>query len=83
MKRKKFLGVIIVFSILIFKTSLLKAGPFDPNPPTPAGSIPGTEGIPVDGGITILVAAGIGFGIKKIKDARQNNQDSCRQFDEK
>lgn len=28
------------------------------------------DGVPVDGGISALMAAGIGYGIKKIKDSK-------------
>ena len=30
------------------------------------------EDTPVDGGVTLIAAAAIGYGIKKIKDARAN-----------
>jgi len=29
---------------------------------------------PIDGGVSLLVAAGIGYGIKKAKDSRKKNQ---------
>lgn len=29
---------------------------------------------PIDGGIGLLVAAGVGYGIKKAKDSRQKNK---------
>lgn len=28
------------------------------------------EGVPIDGGISLLVAAGVGYGAKKMKDKR-------------
>lgn len=82
MKRKKIFGILLGFCVLILE-SINASAQIGPVPP-PGGSVPGTEqGIPVDGGITILVAAGIGFGVKKIKDARQNNKVACKQFEEK
>lgn len=29
---------------------------------------------PIDGGLSLLVAAGVGYGIKKVKDSRKKNQ---------
>lgn len=29
---------------------------------------------PIDGGVSLLVAAGVGYGIKKVKDSRKKNQ---------
>jgi hypothetical protein len=77
MKCIKSYRILITFLLFIFISKALysQGGPV---PPTPGGGIPGQEGIPVDGGITILVAAGIGFGVKKIKDARKNNQEACK-----
>jgi len=70
--------ILIVFCLLLLKSyALIAQGPGFP--PTPGGGVPGQEGIPVDGGITILAAAGIGFGVKKLRDARKNKQATCRQ----
>jgi len=40
----------------------------DPNDPFPDTDLPTC---PVDGGLSILVAAGIGYGIKKVRDERK------------
>ncbi len=29
---------------------------------------------PIDGGVSLLIAAGVGYGIKKAKDSRQKNK---------
>lgn len=29
---------------------------------------------PIDGGVSLLVAAGVGYGIKKVKDSRKKSQ---------
>jgi len=42
----------------------------------PAG--PGSlrdAGAPIDGGISLLIAAGIGYGAKKVRDARKKNNN--------
>lgn len=31
---------------------------------------------PIDGGVTLLVAAGVGYGIKKVKDSRRKSQSA-------
>ena len=31
------------------------------------------ESAPIDGGLTVLISAGIGFGVKKIKERRKKN----------
>ncbi len=38
-----------------------------PPPPNP---------IPIDGGVGFLLAAGIGYGLKRMKDSRKNKSDS-------
>lgn len=34
--------------------------------------------IPIDGGVSLLVAAGVAYGIKKIRDERKKNADKLR-----
>jgi hypothetical protein len=43
----------------------------DPTPPPP---LPPSENVPIDGGIGYLVAAGIGYGIKKIYDKNKQQK---------
>jgi hypothetical protein len=59
------------FSLLLMTLALIVAplvsiaqGPGDPPP----------FGIPIDGGASLLVAAGIGFGIKKYVDYRKQQK---------
>ena len=35
-------------------------------------------GVPIDGGLTLLVAAGIGYGIKKAHDKRKKEKASAQ-----
>ena len=35
-------------------------------------------GVPIDGGLTLLVAAGIGYGIKKAHDKRKKDKASAQ-----
>jgi hypothetical protein len=41
---------------------------------TGGGSSGGGNGVPIDGGITILLAAGIGLGAKKIYDRKKKKE---------
>lgn len=34
------------------------------------------DGVPIDGGISVLLAAGVGYGAKKIKDALKGNGEN-------
>ncbi len=36
---------------------------------------PPEDDIPVDGGLTLLLAAGVGYGAKKIRDNRKKQQE--------
>lgn len=35
------------------------------------------EDVPVDGGVSLLVAAGVGYGAKKLKDARKKRKEEA------
>jgi hypothetical protein len=61
MNSKKYIIFFFLFFILLFITpALTQAGPPDPDcdPLNPA--------CPIDGGISFLIAAGIGLGVKRI-----------------
>ncbi|MDO8998198.1 MAG: hypothetical protein Q7W45_00425 [Bacteroidota bacterium] len=63
---------ILTISFIIFGTQILLSAP----PPPPAGS-PGCwppPCIPIDGGVTFLIAAGAAYGAKKLIDARKKNK---------
>ena len=65
-----------VFYILIL--FLFSGAPslFSAPPPPPAGTPPcwPPPCIPIDGGITALIAAGAAFGAKKLYDKKKNNK---------
>ena len=44
-------------------------------PPDPGGD-PDETPIPFDGGLSLVVAAGVGYGIKKVRDARKAKEES-------
>ena len=65
---------IFTVALIVFGSQVLLSAP----PPPPAGS-PGCwppPCIPIDGGITFLIAAGAAYGAKKIVDARKKNKST-------
>jgi hypothetical protein len=61
--------IYITFLILFVQSSFIFAA--GPPPPPPSGGPtcwPPPCAIPIDGGIGILMAAGIGYGVKKIHE---------------
>ena len=54
---------LLLFCILI-SNNLLKAQPGDPDP----------DAVPLDPGSWVLIAAGVGYGVKKWKDAKTHNK---------
>ena len=61
------LGFILSLSIFL---SMMVLGQATTTPTTPTD--PGNDvDAPIDGGVSLLVAAGIGYGIKKVKDNRK------------
>lgn len=71
---KKIFRKILILTVVLFSYSLLTlADP--PNPPAPGGNPTGSGGTPVgapiDGGLGILLAMGVGYGARKFYQARK------------
>jgi hypothetical protein len=67
----RILKFILTIAIVLFANQLLFSAP----PPPPAGS-PGCwppPCVPVDGGITFLIAAGAAYGAKKLYNSRKKS----------
>ena len=67
----------VVFFYLFVNFSVSMAG--GPPPPPPGGGGPPCfppPCIPIDGGISFLLAAGVALGAKKIFDSRKKSSDS-------
>jgi hypothetical protein len=56
----------VLFISLTILPAIVQAQFGDPNPPDPDA--------PIDGGISLLVAAGIGYGAKKARDSRKKKK---------
>ena len=61
------LGVII-FSIFFIATNSFGQGPSDPGFPSDPGGDPDA---PIDGGVGLLLVAGVLYGIKKVREERK------------
>ena len=63
--------LIALFSIFI--AIEISAQPDNPDGPDGGCWPPGATCIPIDGGLSFLIAAGLGLGAKKILDAKKEN----------
>jgi len=74
----KFFSKIIAFSIILFCFNQLMFGAAPPPPPPPPPGCWPPPCIPIDGGVSILIAAGALYGAKKsydkFKSARNSRQ---------
>ncbi len=55
----------VILLIVLFSPILLNAQPSDP------GSDPD---VPIDGGLSVLLAAGVGYGVRELKKRRLNQK---------
>ena len=58
-----------VFVVALFITALILPGLCFSQPPPPPPPPQDTE-VPFDGGLSILLAAGVGYGVKKFRNSR-------------
>lgn len=70
MKSNSLLKVLFAFSILLAAEKAFSMAP--PPPPPPAA---GGPQVPIDGGVSLLIAAGVGYGAKKYYDKQKKNKD--------
>ena len=64
-------AIVCLVFLMAIPTVYVLAG----NPSGPGGD---AGGAPIDGGISLLVAAGIGYGAKKLRDARKGKADDSK-----
>ena len=65
---KKYVTVVILISALFVSTEMLAQCPPGQQMNPDGRCVPVGPGLPIDGGLAILVAAGIALGIKKLRD---------------
>ena len=61
--KKILVSILAIFIVMLIPT--LVSAQLDGTPPNP-------ESAPIDGGLSLLVAAGIGYGAKKLKEKRSS-----------
>ena len=61
----------IINITLLIICFLIPVLPVLAQPPT----LPSLPGAPIDGGLSILLVAGAGYGIKKVREKRQNSKE--------
>ena len=64
MKKISAIQILALLAILFLPTLLHAQPGFDDE----------VNDVPIDGGLSLLVAAGVGYGAKKLKDRRNNNK---------
>ena len=65
---------ICALSVFLFSTHVKAAdGPCDPFDPQPGCEDYNPDNVPIDGGASILIAAGVAYGLKKAYDKRSNS----------
>jgi hypothetical protein len=69
MKNNSIIKVLFVFCIFFTASKALSMAP-PPSPPATGG-----PNIPIDGGVSILIAAGVGYGAKKYYDKHKKNKE--------
>ena len=62
LKFNKLVRITLLMGCMVLLANTALAGP--PIPPDP--------GVPVDGGLSILIAAGVGYGVNKLRKNTQN-----------
>jgi len=61
-QQKQILGSMLAVCIIMLLPILASAQP---------EGVPGSPDAPIDGGLSLLVAAGVGYGAKKLKERKQ------------
>jgi len=71
MKSKIIISTLLIVLVFILLPTLIYAqgGPGDPG----GDPDPGTN-VPIDGGLSVLLALGIGYGAKKVNDLRKKDK---------
>lgn len=70
---KKYITLVLFVSIFLISSDALTQGNPTPCPDgsaPPCGGPPPPPGVPIDGGIGLLLALGAGYGIKKLKEKK-------------
>ena len=72
---RTFLLCVLATVAMALSAQVAMAQPPPPDDPNNVGGGTGGAGVPIDGGLGILMAAGAGLGLKKAWDARSNRNN--------
>ena len=67
MRKKIVLPLIVILVALLTPVLVIAQDP---------GGLPAVNDVPLDGGLSILLAAGVGYGIKKVRDGRKEKNQT-------
>ncbi|HRO43421.1 MAG TPA: hypothetical protein PL009_11350 [Flavipsychrobacter sp.] len=59
----------LAFIVVLLVMSTINSYAQDPG--DPGGDV---DNVPIDGGVSLLIAAGVGYGAKKLRDARKKKE---------
>jgi len=68
---KKYITLIMFIALFLVSSNVMTQGNPTPCPDgsaPPCGNPPPPPGLPIDGGLGLLLVLGVGYGIKKIKE---------------
>jgi hypothetical protein len=63
MRKLKIFLFVVIISLLVFPLAGIAQGPVDP------------DDVPIDGGLSILAAAGAAYAVKKYRDGRKKKEE--------
>lgn len=73
MKFQSFFSVLFILAVFVFLPSIINAQPGTPGgPPTPVGA-------PFDGGLSLIIAAGAGYALKKKYNQRKKQKSEQKE----
>ena len=68
---KKILNIqtLVILLVLLLPVLVHAQGPSDPG---------GDPDVPIDGGLSLLIAGGVGYGVKKVRENRNKKQEQSK-----
>ena len=70
--KKPIVRILPIVALVMMSAQVAMAQPPPPDDPNNVGGGTGGAGVPIDGGLSILLAAGAGLGLKKAWDTRKS-----------
>lgn len=70
-----FKGILLVVAWFVFNVSASAQEPCDPFDPQP-GCDDYNPDVPLDGGTSLLIAAGVAYGLKRYRDSRKSDGEN-------